>query len=505
MISDDENAVDIVIATTGRQSLWTALLAALTQTYPGARTVVCGDGPQPNARAIFDTLTASFPGAQAIYRETPERFGHGNFVKEWWINHAEAATWLRFLDDDDWVPPYAIAEMMRPTSTDVSLVVCGMVVCVAGAVDKTMKYRICGGKTDETGAVTGTCLLRTKTIKGPYPTQLPADYRLALRAAAEGVVRHIDTPLYWYNGYRGGKTGAKRMTESYGDKWLYRHPHSFRKRLLGKVPMPNLLDDDGKLFRRAEDQAMFRPMARLARRTARMASGHYFYDITTYAWTPPSNETAAMRKLIIKRGFIANGEPCVPGVPPSGQGEIVFIVPCYRAASTIGRCVASLKVQAGKWRCIIAVDGGDSETTDAARLAIHGDTRFTVVVQPTRLYGLGNQLEIVSHLPDDTIVCQVDGDDCLIGRSYALAIAHAYADPDVEMTYGRGENPPVSEAHAKVLSRLHDLSVRRSAYLDERGASPSPARCAEIDGMLERIRPRISKAKKYLKRIGAPG
>ena len=65
--------VDVVIATIGRASLRTALVAGLSQTYPNTRTIVVADGPCPEARAIFDDVVR--PGDRALYVELPKRLG----------------------------------------------------------------------------------------------------------------------------------------------------------------------------------------------------------------------------------------------------------------------------------------------------------------------------------------------------------------------------------------------------------------------------------------------
>jgi len=496
-MSKREPQVDILIPTIGRRSLRTALLAAASQTHRGVRVVVCADGPQPEAEAIVREVAAS----RTVYRQTPERFGHGDFVKEWWINHKDAAPWLRVLDDDDWMPPYAIAEMMREAVEGVSLVVCQMVVCVAGNVGSPMRWRVSGGELTEDGATTGTCLMRTAAIRGPYPVRLPADYRLACRAAAVGEVRFVQTPLYWYNGYRGGKALAKRPRTGYPEKYRYRFPHAFRKALLVRVPLENFMDDAGRLFRRAEDQAMFRAMARLAKRTARISVGHYRYEVATNDWTPAAEETARTRKLIVSRGFIPEGARLKSIAACYDEPEICFLVPCYRAEDKIARCIRSIQRQAGEWRCIIAVDGHDTKTADATYEAVGRDGRFTVIFRQKRLYGLGNQLEAVKDLPDNTIVCQVDGDDYLLGDAYALAVAEAFADPDVEMTYGCGLNVAKSAEERRLQGQLAKMSDERSALVDEHRAKPTASRKAEIASTLTETRPQLIAVRKALEAL----
>ena len=427
--------IDVVITTIGRRSLYTALLASLSQTYPGTRTVVCADGYTPEAREIFNRLIHAYPTTNAIYVETPTRYGHGSFVKEWWINNPEAAQWVRLLDDDDWMPPYAISEMVKAIDENTSVVVCKNTMCVDRGHSVGRVFGVRGGTFTKIGVSTATCLLKTASIKGEYPLEMPADYHLAKRALNSGEVKFVQLPLYWANGYRGGKGHARKLDGGgYKDRWEYTAPHTFRRSLISKVPLINFYDRDGALYKQTEDQAMFRPMAKMAKKVVRIAQQYYVWDKVRSNGQNRSCQLS--KKHITTKGF-RQGNLYLPNMPVDYNiPEACILVPCYKAHDKIQRCLKSIRDQKGDWRCIVAVDGNDQVTAQVARDYIGKDARFSVTVQPTRLYGLGNQLSVIEYLPGNTIICQVDGDDYLEGNNYIEAVYEMYQDPDVELTHG---------------------------------------------------------------------
>jgi len=197
------HTVDILIATSGRESLAQSILAAQSQTYSGARVVVIGDGPQPVARKIVKQYDRD---NSIVYHETPEHFGHGNPVKEWWLNHSRCAAYVKFLDDDDWLAPIAIDEMMRRMSADVVLASCQMLVLKTDyARKRCIKTRICPGVMKPNMIGTGCMLVRSDAAQGVrFPlTNDCSDYHWALEVSRKGRVVNVPFPLYYYNGYRG--------------------------------------------------------------------------------------------------------------------------------------------------------------------------------------------------------------------------------------------------------------------------------------------------------------
>jgi len=383
---------------------------------------------------MFERLVT--PDDNALYHELPARTGHGDFVKAWWIHNEEASPFIRLLDDDDWMPPNAVADMMRVVTDKVVLVICGMVLTVAqdSRHGSPGYYRVVTPKLAQHHAATGTILFRTSAARQvTFPLKMPTDYHLAAAVAAHGQVKTVHTPLYWYNAHKSGKTAAQPLGSPYLTHWVIKAPRTFRKRLFNQVPLGNYLDEDGEFFRTVYDQAMFRPMSLLARKIVWLRNKTYFYDQDGATNT---EQVARDVRYIMDRGFVA-GDDCPESVPSNTRPEIVFVVPVYRARDRIARCLESIEAQAGRWRCIVAVDGNDEETAHAARQAVARDGRFEVLLHQQRLYALKNIVVVVSGLPDDTIVAIVDGDDYLLTSDLVRTLEQTYADPDVDIVCGK--------------------------------------------------------------------
>lgn len=202
--------VDVLIATIGRKSLEQAILATLHQTYPHTRCVVVADGPCQYAYDLFAAIKDAKLGLgrDMIIRETPERFGHGNRVKEWWVNHAEASPFIRFLDDDDWIPPCSVAEMMRPMADpNVVLTIC-KTATLRMRNGRCFRYRLTPGIMKPNFIGCSFVLFRTSAARGVrFPDRPNSDYYWIAEVAKKGRFVHTGFPLYWYNAYR---TNAER-------------------------------------------------------------------------------------------------------------------------------------------------------------------------------------------------------------------------------------------------------------------------------------------------------
>ena len=198
------DTVDVLITTYGRPSLRQALLASLSQTHPHTRTVLIADGPGTGARAVYDEMVGD--RQDAVYYEMPERQGHGDRLKEWWFAHADASPFLRILDDDDWMPACAIAEMMVPMA-DPSVVMSACVVPTIRMVDgRCVHSRLVTGNLRLSHIGFGNILMRTESIRRPRMIVLPrdqaSDFAFIEALGARGECARIPQYLYWYNGHR---------------------------------------------------------------------------------------------------------------------------------------------------------------------------------------------------------------------------------------------------------------------------------------------------------------
>jgi len=196
--------VDVLITTTGRRSLEQAIVAALHQTYPLTRCVVVSDGTNDKARAIFDYLTRGLGG---LYLETPRKLGAGNRVKYWYLNSEHPSPYVKFLDDDDWIPPVCIAEMMRPIERDPTVV---MTLCNVATLfvpgREAKRFRISESIFKRGLIGSGAALVSSEAARGvEFPEKPDSDFFFLEKVAEKGRVIHTRWPLYWYNAYRTNK------------------------------------------------------------------------------------------------------------------------------------------------------------------------------------------------------------------------------------------------------------------------------------------------------------
>ena len=198
--------IDIIITTIGRRTLAQALLAAVQQTHPDVRVVVIKDGPQDGAQRIVDALAASglLVGANVLTVQTPEPFGRGNLAKSWWIEDKRCSEWVRFLDDDDWMPPSAIEEMAKAIDgDDVTLVTCLMCTLIR-LRNSPMRWRMNPAQMQPDKIGGGSALIRTDAARVANGLQAvpTGDYEFLKRVADQGRRVHVNAPLYYYNGWR---------------------------------------------------------------------------------------------------------------------------------------------------------------------------------------------------------------------------------------------------------------------------------------------------------------
>lgn len=431
--------VDIVIATIGRKSLEQAILAACSQSYHKCRVVVIGDGPCPDAKATVKWLKQRYK-KKLIYRETKTRLGgYGDYVKRWWIDNKEASEYIRFLDDDDWIPPNAIRGMMELWTPETTVILCAMLLVFSNSqhTDGKGYWQMRKPALQHRQACSGMALFKTEAARNTnFPDTKFADSSLALDCAKQGEAQITDTPLYWYNAHQGGKVHSTetKQGQPYNPAWRYKPPRSFRKSLFNRVPLANYYNDDKPWL--VYDQALFRPMGAIARKVSWIRTKTYYYDV------PDENtktvDIHAIRDhadMIMQRGYISEGQ--IPkSVGATTGANIVFVTPAYKAAGSIHRTIESIFKQRGAWEAIITVDGYDAETYNRAKQIVDNDPRFTIVMQDERKYALGNILEVMPMIPDNKIVCFVDADDYLIVDDLVLTLERLYADDDVEIVCG---------------------------------------------------------------------
>lgn len=437
--------VDVVITTIGRRSLLQAIHAAISQTYTYARTVVVGDGPTPEARAMFQSILPLTPKDRPtpIYVETPSRLGgYGDYAKRWWIDRQDASEFIRFLDDDDWIPAYAISEMMREVDDTVTLSLCGLVMVLGSAHDTATphgRYTVTMPELAPHKCCSGQTLFRTQTAReSDFPNSGLADTGLALYCAGKGRAVFSHLPLYFYNGHQGGKVASTQaqINSPYQEAWHMKPPRSFRKSLFSRVPRENFHWPDGRPLN-VYDQSLFRPMARIAKKTAWITRPSYFWDVTPAQMKSMSHaKIGEAAQHLIQRGYISDGKPYPPYHARRRVAPFCFLMPAWNCADKIGRAIAGIKAQRGDWECVISIDNNHTATAIAARLAIAGDKRFRVICQKRHLLAAGNVLAALSRIDERQVVVCHDGDDYLTRNDVIEELTALYSDNDVEIVTG---------------------------------------------------------------------
>ena len=193
--------VDIVIATVGRPTLAQAILAAAQQSYRPTRVVVLADGPCAAARRAYGDCSA-FLG-RSLYR-TVRRHGHGDPVKAGWLQSGDAAPFVRFLDDDDWMPPESVELMMRAMEPGVSLVIGKSLHVGPSLRGASSQVFLRGARCEAHQALTATMLMRTEAAReAARLAPEPDDWTRAQALARVGRVVCVDVHCYWAARGRG--------------------------------------------------------------------------------------------------------------------------------------------------------------------------------------------------------------------------------------------------------------------------------------------------------------
>ena len=193
--------LDVLIPTIGRRSLELAIMSACHQTYSNLRVVVCADGEQKDARRLTERMQR-FYGA-IDYRETPQHYGHGDGVKEWWLNHGDCSEWVKFLDDDDSLHATCCKTMLSRAGMNVVAVLCQMLMVFSLKSGEAERSRIVTGDMAPNHVGTGCMLVQRDKARGiTWPRNPYGDFLFLQELAKRGIVERVHMPLYNYNGYR---------------------------------------------------------------------------------------------------------------------------------------------------------------------------------------------------------------------------------------------------------------------------------------------------------------
>ena len=115
----------------------------------------------------------------------------------------------------------------------------------------------------------------------------------------------------------------------------------------------------------------------------------------------------------------------------------VYIISCQRNANVfVTNCIESVSQQTVLPQKHIVIDDCSSDNTNEilSNIASH-NTCLDVIINVDRKYRLKNIYDAVINLPDDSIVCLLDGDDWFASPDVIEKICEQYEDPGVEYVY----------------------------------------------------------------------
>ena len=134
---------------------------------------------------------------------------NGNHLRYYWVNSKEAAPFIKFLDDDDYMPPCAVSELMKPMADANCVLSVGRMAVQYAPDDKYARFRVTNGTLARGQFGTGSMLVKTSAARGiPFLMSLNSDLSWIWTVTAKGTVGHTQAVIYFYNAYR---TNAGRV------------------------------------------------------------------------------------------------------------------------------------------------------------------------------------------------------------------------------------------------------------------------------------------------------
>ena len=144
--------------------------------------------------------------------------------------------------------------------------------------------------------------------------------------------------------------------------------------------------------------------------------------------------------------------------------KITIGLPTYNNSETIGETIHSLKSQTfHDWECFVTDDSTSEETVDAARLAIAGDLRFTLIKNEVRLGAAGNWNKTLGMAKGKyfKLLC---ADDILMSDALQIQMQALEDHPESVLCTGRRS---VINSKGRVLFKDRGLNSRSKSISNE--------------------------------------
>jgi glycosyltransferase involved in cell wall biosynthesis len=120
--------------------------------------------------------------------------------------------------------------------------------------------------------------------------------------------------------------------------------------------------------------------------------------------------------------------------------EIIILTTTYNCEDYIDKCISTIMSQThSNFRCFITDDLSTDNTIDRVRNLIHGDDRFILIENKTKMYQPGNYNQVIRgdyNINDDDVCVEIDGDDWLPDSKVLERIYTLYLDNNVWLANG---------------------------------------------------------------------
>ena len=119
--------------------------------------------------------------------------------------------------------------------------------------------------------------------------------------------------------------------------------------------------------------------------------------------------------------------------------RVIIVSPFYNVGESIIQCIKSLKSQNfTNFEAYFIDDMSTDNTVDYYRSEVGDDTRFNIIINTEKKYGIRNIIDCIDilDLDDDAVILQIDGDDFLYDENSIHKVVDSYIDTGCWVTYG---------------------------------------------------------------------
>lgn len=123
---------------------------------------------------------------------------------------------------------------------------------------------------------------------------------------------------------------------------------------------------------------------------------------------------------------------------PRHNPKASILIPTFNQEQFIGSCIASALAQTYNNLEVIVSDDASNDKTEQIARRFLDDPRFRYERNPANIGRVSNYRRLLYELATGDWVLMLDGDDCLVTRSYvAQALELALSAPDVALVFGK--------------------------------------------------------------------